>query len=453
MNYRTLAFVCALALAAGPVLAGENPADFAVRLPIEVPPGAALVRVTLPESAYAALAGPDLADLRIFNGAGEALPVARLPAPKETSVVTARVPLLPLPEAARPGGEARLRISRAADGTLLRVELDQPGTGGVPAPLRPARYLADLKPFDHPVTALVVEPADAIPFEGSLRIESSDDLANWQVLRQTERLLALSQGEQRMERLRIELPSLRTRYLRLAWTSGPAPVALAGLTLEHAGNPEAPRQWVKLAAQPGDSPGAWRYTAPGLFPVDRLRVEAAEPNSVAGVRVDSRPASRDPWQFRGAFTTYRLNQESGEITSPDHALPARRDPLWQLKLQPTSGTAPTLAIGWLPETLVFAARGAPPFTLAVGQPRLPAAFLPVESLVPAYATDRAPPLAEGRLLPPAAGSATPIRRDTPAWQDGRSLGLWAMLVLGVAVLGWMAVGLLREGRGDTKQKL
>jgi uncharacterized protein DUF3999 len=449
MKHRSLALVAVLA--AGPLLAGENPGDFAARLPIEVPPGAALVRLTLPESAYAALAGPELADLRIFNGAGEALPVARLPAPRETSLISARVPLLPLPETAIPGVEARLRISRAADGTLLRVEVDQPRAqaGAAPQPpARPARYLADLKPFDRALTALVLEPADASPFEGSLSLETSDDLAHWQTLRTAERVLALSHGEQRVERLRIELPSVRARYLRLAWTSRPAPVALAGLTLEHTANPEAPRQWVKLAAQPGDAPGGWRYVAPGLFPVDRLRVEAAEPNSVARVEVGSRPASRDPWHFQGGFTTYRLNQDGGEITSPAFTLPPRRDPLWQLKLQPAGGAAPTLALGWQPEALVFAARGAPPFTLAVGQPRLPAAFLPVESLVPAYATDRAPPLAEGRVLPPAPGSTAPPRRDAPAWQDGRSLGLWAVLVLGVAVLGWMAVRLLREGRGQ-----
>lgn len=439
-----------LALATGPLVAGENPSDFAARLPIEVPPGAALVRVTLTEAAYAALAGPELNDLRIFNGAGEMLPVARLPAPRETRVVTARVALLPLPEAAGPGGESRLRISRAADGTLLRVELDQPGTAP-PAPTRPARYLADLKPFERSVTALALEPADAAPFEGSLRIETSDNLADWSTLRPAERVLALSQGAQRVERLRIELPALRARYLRLAW-NGPAPVALAALTLEHAGEAPPPRTWLRLTGQAGDAPGVWRYTAPGLFPVDRLRVEAAEPNSVASVQAESRPASRDPWQYRASFAAYRLKQDGGEISSPEYALPLRRDPLWQVKLQPAVGPAPTLAIGWLPETLVFPARGSPPYTLAVGQARLPAAFLPVESLIPGFGTDRAPPLAEGRVLPPAAGSTPPPRRDAPAWQDGRSLGLWAVLVLGVALLGWMAAKLLREGRGEAKKQ-
>src|SRR5574337_1577381 len=54
------ALICALSLAAGPLAAGEHPADFAARLPIDVPPGAALVRITLPEAAYAVLVGPDL---------------------------------------------------------------------------------------------------------------------------------------------------------------------------------------------------------------------------------------------------------------------------------------------------------------------------------------------------------------------------------------------------------
>lgn len=439
-----------LALAAGPLLAGETPADFAARLPIQVPAGAALVRITLPESAYAALAGPDLSDLRIFNAAGEALPTARLPAPRETAVEKGRAPLLPLPETTPQGGDSSLRISRAPDGTLLRVDIAQPAAKGA-TPAHPSRYLADLKPFGQPITALVLEPADATPFEGSLRLETSDDLATWQLLRDGERVLALRQGDQRVERLRLALPALRARYLRLTWSSGPAPVTLAALGLEHASETPPTRQWLKLPGQPGDAPGVWRYATPGLFPVDRLEVVAAEPNSVAQVVVDSRAASRDPWQYRANFTAYRLNTGEGEITSPPAPLPSRRDPLWQIKLQPAMAHAPTLAIGWLPETLVFAARGTPPFTLAVGQARLPAAYLPIETLVPAYGTDRAPALAEGHVLPPSPGSIPPKPRDTPAWQDGRSLGLWAALVLGVAVLGWMAVGLLRERRGEAEK--
>jgi len=443
---RVLAAGLALLVAAGPLLAGEKPGDFATRLPIEVPPGAALVRIELTEAAYAALAGPGLGDLRIFNGAGEALPMARLPAPRDTSRVTVRVPLLALPEMPGQGTDTRLRIQRAADGTLLRVELDQAGATTSPSG-RPTRYLADLKPLDHSLTALVLEPADTAPFEGSLRLETSEDLAHWTMQRPAERVLALAQGDQRVERLRIELPDLRARYLRLAW-NGPAPMALADLTLEHTGGAPAPRHWLRLGGPAEDGPGLWRYAAPGPFPVDRLRVEPTEPNSVARARVQSRASSSDPWRFRGAFSIYRLNQEGGEITSPEQALALVRDPLWQIKLQPPGGAAPTLTIGWLPEALVFPARGAPPFTLAVGQARLPAAFLPVESVIPGYGTDRAPPLTAGRVLPPAPGSAPPPRRDAPAWQDGRSLGLWAALVLGVAVLGWMAARLLKDGQRE-----
>lgn len=431
----------ALLMGSGLAPAGERPADFATRLPIDVPPGAALVRITLPEAAYAALAGPDLADLRIFNGAGEALPVTRLPAPREISRITAQTPLLALPDPPTPGGEARLRISRTPDGTLLRVELDPPTPGGTSPPTRPARYLADLQPLGHPITAVVLNPAEPDPFEGSLSLETSDDLARWQSLG-TERVLAIGQGATRVERLRIELPGIRARYLRLTWTTGPAPVGLASLALEHSAAGEAPRQWLKLSPQPGDAPGEWRYAAPGLFPFDRLRVEV-EANSVAQVRIASRASRREPWRFRGGLTTYRIKQPGGEIAAPDHVLPLGRDPLWQLTLEPPGGAGPTLALGWQPETLVFAARGEPPYTLALGQARLPAAFLPVASLIPGHGTERAPVLADGRVLTPANATPSPIRRDAPAWQDGRGLALWAVLVLGVGVLGWMAAGLVR----------
>ncbi|MBL8446225.1 MAG: DUF3999 family protein, partial [Zoogloeaceae bacterium] len=125
----------------------------------------------------------------------------------------------------------------------------------------------------------------------------------------------------------------------------------------------------------------------------------------------------------------------------------RRDPLWELALQPPPGTGPKLALGWVPESLVFAARGAPPFVLAVGQGHLSGAWLPVESLVPGWGTEHAPELAEGRVR--AATSPAPaVARDAPAWRDSRNLMLWGLLIVGVAVLATMAAKLLRENRQD-----
>ncbi len=424
--------------------AAERLADFATRLPIDVPSGAALVRLTLPPAAYAGLHGPGLDELRIFNGAGEALPVARLPARRTEDILRGRAPLLPLPEAAATSADTRLQIRRGPDGALVHIEVEQrtqsPSKDGAP----PMAYVADLASFPHPLTAVIVEPAGGIDFSSQLRLDSSDDLAHWRTERGGEAVMVVSQGGQRIERLRIGLSGLHARYLRLAWT-GTAPVPLVALGLEHEKNPEAARSWLTLAPQAGEQPGTWRYVSPGLMPVDRLQVEAADPNTVAAVRVASRGASRDPWQSAGAFTAYRLRQAEGEIASGEFAVPTRRDPLWELALQPPPGTGPKLALGWVPESLVFAARGAPPFVLAVGQGHLSGAWLPVESLVPGWGTERAPTLAEGRVLA-AASPAPAVARDAPPWRDSRNLMLWGLLIVGVAVLATMAAKLLRENR-------
>ncbi|MBL8448156.1 MAG: DUF3999 family protein, partial [Zoogloeaceae bacterium] len=379
------ALLVTLFLAVTNTQAAERLADFATHLPIDVPSGAALVRLTLPPAAYAGLHGPGLDELRIFNGAGEALPVARLPARRTEDTLRGRAPLLPLPDAAAAPADTRLQIRRGPDGALVHIEVEQRTQTPPKHEAPPMAYVADLAGFPHPLTALVVEPAGGADFSSQVRLDSSDDLARWRTERSSEPLMVVGQAGQRIERLRIGLSGLRARYLRLTWT-GTAPVRLVALDLEHEKSPEAARSWLTLAPQAGEQPGTWRYVSPGLMPVDRLRVEAADPNTVAAVRVASRGASRDTWQSAGAFTAYRLRQAEGEIASGEFAVPTRRDPLWELSLQPPPGSGPKLALGWVPESLVFAARGAPPFVLAVGQARLSGAWLPVESLVPGWGT-------------------------------------------------------------------
>ena len=94
--------------------------------------------------------------------------------------------------------------------------------------------------------------------------------------------------------------------------------------------------------------------------------------------------------------------------------------------------------------LVFLARGEPPFTLALGNASAKAANLPLSTLIPDYSAERLNTLGQAtvagdvRVTSPALVAAV----DTePNW---KKLGLWAVLLLGVAALGAMAYSLLRK---------
>ncbi len=104
-------------------------------------------------------------------------------------------------------------------------------------------------------------------------------------------------------------------------------------------------------------------------------------------------ASGASWPGRAV----RLLIDGKEWQQPDIVL--YTSPVRALRLTPNPssgglGGAPTLSIGLTAEQLVFLARGAGPFTLAVGRDTAPAAELPAATLMPGYGSKTAPPISE-----------------------------------------------------------
>ena len=126
MNRLKLAACAALWLLAAPAAwaAAPDTADaYAARWPISLPVGAGLVRLPLPADVLTRLQTADLRDLRVFNGAGQAVPVAL---DRSTASATAdeaapiALPTLPIlayaPTAATAGGDLSLRIEDGPGG-------------------------------------------------------------------------------------------------------------------------------------------------------------------------------------------------------------------------------------------------------------------------------------------------------------------------------------------------
>ncbi len=115
---------------------------------------------------------------------------------------------------------------------------------------------------------------------------------------------------------------------------------------------------------------------------------------------------------------------------------------------------PALNAGWVPHQLVFAARGAPPFTLAYGNRGAQGGALPIESLIPGYRDDA------GANVPSAkTGQQQVVNVRSAQSQPQKKLGgdarleeqidwkrwsLWGVLGIGVLVLGAMAWRLVKQ---------
>lgn len=352
-----------------------------------------------------------------------------------------RVPLAALP----PGQDgaaagARIAIEQRAGESRLQVDVDAGGDRSA----APTRFIADTQAFSHPLDAIELPFAAEADFEGGLRIDTSEDLSHWRTLASEEAVVAIGHGASRIVRNRIALPAGARRYLRLVWLRQPPAQMPDELVLVHVERAAPPaRRWLELSGRATGE--AFHYTSPGRFPVDQVRLLPAAGADVVAAQLASRPNLVTRWRALARLTGFRIEDGRGVHESAPVSIAPTRDPYWQLgpERPETAGAAPVLMLGWVPEEIVFVARGAPPYTLAVGHPDRPPAWLPVHGLVPGYGGAAELEAAVAQIAEDNPPAPTPARADS-LWPPGPHWWLWAALGLGIALLGAMARGIWRE---------
>jgi hypothetical protein len=437
-----------LALAQTGALAAERPDDFAFGIPIETGAPSALFEVEIPLAVYRGVIRSDLGDLRIFNGAGEAVPHALKPRePAQTAAVAAvELPAFPLR-----GGSgdkidiSHIRIQKRGDGTIVSIDNRAP-PGAQERRLR--GYLIDASTLKRPIQALQLDwQGDAADVVRQIKIEGSDDLNAWRVVRDRAALARLSFGGFKLNQDKVELGGAAQKYFRLSWTDQQPPLESLTVRAEPvAGTVAERRQWHSFngSAVAGKA-GEYSYEFGGPVPFDRLRVELPQVNSLTHVQVLARAKSADEWRVKTSATVYRLRRGDAELTSPEIDLRSAGETQLLLRVDPKGGGigagVPVIQVGWLPQKLVFAARGTGPFQLAYGSSAAKPAAFAIDAVIPGYKSD-APFAVEAASLGEPVALAGPARLRAAI--DYKKWTLWIILIVGVALLGFMAYRLARQ---------
>jgi hypothetical protein len=178
---------------------------------------------------------------------------------------------------------------------------------------------------------------------------------------------------------------------------------------------------------------------------DRVRVHLPQPNSLVQLQILTRANRSDAWHLVTSALAYRLREREAEVSSPEIVVTSQGERYWLVRVDPKGGGVGSgevaIEIGWVPHKLVFAARGTGPFQLAYGSSRVKPAALAIESLIPGYQTKHqfkvAPAKLGGQVI--LAGASR-----LAATRDYQTMALWGSLILGVALLGWMALRLSRQ---------
>jgi hypothetical protein len=409
----------------------------------------------------------------VFNGAGEVVPHAWRPRRTAGTEAVAPVALTLFPLKAEVGSDVDRISIRVRRGPGGQSSVDVTSTGGARtgSEKRTVGYLVDLTTLDRALRAIEFE-WQPVPdgFAGKLRVDASDDLGSWRTLVTAAPLVSLEVAGQRLQQKRVELPQQKVKYLRLSWVpqgAGAAPPELASARGEPAEKTvEAAREWTQAEPAKGEKPGEYLFDLRGRHPVDRVRLHLPEPNTVAQVEWLARDKIDAPWRPVTRGVAYRLRRDGSEITSPELSVGVTTDRYWLLRVDQRGGGIgagmPKLEAGWVPHSLVFAARGEPPFQLAYGNRDAKPAGYSIETLIPGYRDTGGSPIRAARAGPQqtinVSGAQALAQRELGGEArlkdaiDWKRWSLWGALVLGVLVLGamaWRLVRQLNEGAKDS----
>ena len=456
--------------------------DYAYAWPIQAQGSGSAWQVELTPEVYAAVTTADLRDVAIVNAAGEAVPAAafRAPGAKVTtheellSLPTFVLPRAPASTAGSTSGDAlRLQIERGADGKLRRIDAD---LGAAAAAGADARHdlLLDASGVHAPFAAVRLDWAEGAPdVSAQFGVDASDDLQTWRVLATRATVLRLTQSGNRLDRHDIALNNASAAYLRLRRVdAGPELPGLSARLRTVTSSIAGPsRQWLdatptgpdKHRVDPsfgradGSQIVAWSYQLPAPLAIDTVRLELADDNSLARVVVLSRrrPGDDDPaaWMQRASLVAFRLRQDDGVIGNDElPAATAGRSRDWRIESATPLEHAPKLSLGYQPDRFVFLAQGDAPYRLVAGSAAARRGDYPVDaalaSLRAGHGGDWQPPLAALGARATLKGDSARVAVVVEKPRDWKSWLLWVVLVGAAALIGGMALSLLKAGRGE-----
>lgn len=449
--------------AALPLQAADAPLapEFAWRGAVTPAEGSSLVRLALPPDALARLQTRQAHDVRVFNAAGAVVPYAVLPvadlehtAPRVQTRVYPAWPLYSPTSPDAPADKGSLEIRWSPDGSASStMAWVRPGAQAVPGGMqRLPAVLLDLRTESQTLSALELKgnwPRNALVH---IELASSSDLQDWTPIPLKGPVFRFD-GSDAPSNTALELQqpqSFQGRYLRLRW-AGQDGMRLNSVTGRVASARQAAEP-VRLEVGEGTPEGAFArvWSLPFATPVLALHIQAVQDNTLVPLRISGRADATKPWRLLASTVAYRMDTVAGGRSNPAQPLPDTA--LRQLRLETSNGVplpAGGLRLGadLAPVHLAFLASGAGPFVVAAGRPDTPFAGVDAATLASASAT----PLVSLPLTP-----VRQLRADLPGapqlWAASllpahvslRSVALWGVLLIGVAVMAGVAYALLRQ---------
>ncbi|MEO5883572.1 MAG: DUF3999 family protein [Caldimonas sp.] len=456
--------VLAAGLLAGSAALAATPADapaYRYAAAIEIATPAPFVQMALPPAAYAHAAQPDLRDLRIVDAAGERVPFALLdPTPAVARSERLREAVLfPLPP--RPPGNASWPspVEVTVDGDRITVRRSA-AAGPVASPLRESPGwlidLGELTPAEPAPRRLLLRWSGPGEFSAAYAIETSADMRSWRSASGGQ-VMSLQSSNGVLAQPIVGLPATAGRFVRLTWLEpATAPTLIGAASVAEAPGLLALGPANELVFAPSPAPagkepeprGSLHFDLGGSLPLIDVELRFAAGTRVAPVRIQGRMRVDEPWRELASGVFYRIERDGQAADAPALALPTHARFIRFVPDERAAGLEPVqtrLVVHARLASLVFASSGQAPLRLLAGSADAALGALPAATLVPQFEQERKR-FGQARLGAFAEAPEVARAAERAVSQARVRLGLlWAVLVIGVAVLGLLVWRLAKTG--------
>lgn len=458
---RVWSLACLISIGIATTVAYAAPQRFAYAMELIHEPGRTVQALIVTAPVYRGLQRTDLGDLRVLSADGSEVPHAiRSIGPKvaiERSPLS--LPFFPL-YAPRPNHDDphvwAIEAETNAQGAVVRVvpHGSDSESGAAPSDAgttaRPTAILIDTSALSHPISTLHVNievPSNNTEVS-TVAISHSDDLTHWAPLAHGA-LTRLQHAGHIVDRTDIALPLGRYRYLKMVGADDPLPTVNSIVTYAQSEKDTRAPLRTRILGRPSGQPNRYAFDVPGPIPVDTVAVVLPETNTIVSATLSAlRRDQKQPITLWSGIAYRLADSTDGSNTSTPITLGRARFTRFELEVEDKGGglgaAMPELELAWMPEQLIFVARGQGPFTLVYGSAQAqPAAFNASE--IPGLRDD----LPDNTVL---AGPQVPHDGDSalrPATKPTtqltpKTLTLWATLLFAVILIAFLALRILRD---------
>jgi len=284
----------------------------------------------------------------------------------------------------------------------------------------------------------------------SFKLESSDQLQNWRTLSRKLTVSKLNYSGSQLLHNQVQFSCTSQKYLRLTWLQTNQQTHLVQIKGLYTKKGEQQIQWQSFGKpRYSAEEKGWLFESNIIASISKLEFVAPQDGLLYKGILYSRNNEKEAWRYRKEISQYRLNMGDTILQSNPVSISPNNDRFWKLIMQTeaqfTESQLPEIRAGWMPKKLHFLAQGNGPFTLAFGnytiksEQRNSLSDL-IESIKRSGASiDR---VSVGEIL--SNNKSFKVEEKTP-W---KLILLWLVLILGTALMGFMAYRLFQQMSGD-----